>query len=331
MPLTNDQPPRLSITAYAENWPLRDVFKISRGAKTAADVIVVHVSDGMLTGRGEAVPYGRYGESVAGSLQTIEKLGAISDRDQLARALPAGAALNAVDCALWDFEAKYSKRRVTDSLGLPKLHHVTTAFTLSLDTPEIMAAKAREASHLPLLKLKLGGVGDAERMRAVRAARPDARLIADANEAWTPDMLAPLLAIAADLGFETVEQPLPEGADELLRAIDKPVPVCADESVHTARDILRLTGLYDAVNIKLDKAGGLTGALALHRAARNAGMKIMIGSMVATSLAIAPALILAQDADWTDLDGPLLLARDREHGVTISNGVIAPPSPELWG
>lgn len=330
MPLTNDQP-RLSISVHAENWPLRDVFKISRGAKTAADVIVVHVTDGVVTGRGEAVPYARYGESVAASLQAIEALGGISNRDALARALPAGAALNAVDCALWDFEAKLSGRRVTDILGLPAQRSVTTAFTLSLDTPEIMAAKAREASHLPLLKLKLGGAGDAERMQAVRAARPDARLIADANEAWTADMLAPLLAIAAELRFETIEQPLPEGADELLRKIPKPLPVCADESVHTTRDIDRLTGLYDAVNIKLDKAGGLTGALALHRAARNAGMKIMVGSMVGTSLAIAPALILAQDADWTDLDGPLLLARDRDDGVSISNGVIAPPSPALWG
>lgn len=330
MPLTTDQP-RLSITARHETWPLRDVFKIARGAKTAADVIVVHVSDGTVTGRGEAVPYARYAESVAASLQAIEALGDVADRDALARTLPAGAALNAVDCALWDYEAKRKATRVADILGLPPLAPVTTAFTLSLDTPEIMAAKAREARHLPLLKLKLGGTGDAERMQAVRAARADARLIADANEAWTADMLAPLLSLAAQLGFETIEQPLPEGADEVLRTITRPVPVCADESVHTARDIERLAGLYDAVNIKLDKAGGLTGALQLHRAARTAGMKIMIGSMVATSLAIAPAITLAQDAEWTDLDGPLLLARDRDEGVTISNAVIAPPLPGLWG
>lgn len=323
--------PPLVVTARHETWPLREAFKISRGAKTAAEVIVVTVSDGRITGRGEAVPYTRYGESVAASLQAIEKLGAISGHDALAQALPPGAALNAVDCALWDYEAKRTGQRVSDLLHISGFNPVTTAFTLSLDTPDVMAAKAREARHLPLLKLKLGGAGDAERMQAVRAARPDARLIADANEAWTPEMLAPLLALAAELGFETIEQPLPEGADEMLRTLHKPVPVCADESVHTIDHLPRLTGLYDAINIKLDKAGGLTGARELHRAARSAGMKIMVGSMVATSLAIAPALILAQDAEWTDLDGPLLLARDREHGVTIENGVIAPPSPLLWG
>lgn len=328
--MTNNLP-RLSITAHSETWPLREVFKISRGAKVAAEVVVAHVSNGTVTGRGESVPYARYGESVTATLQSISGLSDIADRVALAGALTPGAALNAVDCALWDFEAKSAGKPVNNLIGTSPLKSVTTAFTLSLDTPEIMAAKARDARHLPLLKLKLGGAGDAERMQAVRAARPDARLIADANEAWTPDMLSPLLALAAALRFEAIEQPLAEGADEYLRSIPKPVPVCADESVHTVKDVSRLTGLYDAVNIKLDKAGGLTGALALHRAARDAGMKIMVGSMVATSLAIAPALILAQDAEWVDLDGPLLLARDRDGGVTISDGVIAPPLSDLWG
>lgn len=323
--------PRFSITARSETWPLRDVFKISRGAKTAAEVVVAHVSDGTFTGRGEAVPYARYGESVAATLQSILGLSEIGDRVALAGALPPGAAINAIDCALWDLEAKRAGKPVSALIGATPLKPVTTAFTISLDTPAIMATKARDVRHLPLLKLKLGGAGDAERMQAVRAARPDARLIADANEAWTPDMLAPMLGLAASLGFETIEQPLAEGADEHLRSIAKPVPVCSDESVHTVKDVSRLAGLYDAINIKLDKAGGLTGALALHRAARDAGMKIMVGSMVATSLAIAPALLLAQDAEWVDLDGPLLLARDRDGGVTISDGVIAPPSADLWG
>lgn len=324
-------PPRLTITAQSETWPLREAFKISRGAKTAANVIVVTVTDGTFTGRGEAVPYARYNETVPAALEAIAALNDLQDRTALADRLPPGAALNAVDCALWDYEAKRSGRPINELLGKPALKPVTTAFTLSLDTPGAMAAKAREVKHLLLLKLKLGGAGDAERMRAVRDARPDARLIADANEAWSPEMLAPLLREAAELRFECIEQPLPEGADDALRSIPHPLPICADESIHTVGDLPRLDGLYDAINIKLDKAGGLTGALALHTAARARGLKIMVGSMVATSLAIAPALQLAQDADWIDLDGPLLLAKDRDDGVLIANGVIAPPSPALWG
>ncbi len=321
----------MSVTVHHEVWPLREAFKISRGSKIAADVIVATVSDGQHTGRGEAVPYARYGESVAASLAAITALGPIRDATALASILPPGAALNAVDCAVWDFEAKRQGSSAAALAGCAALKPVVTAYTLSLDTPDAMAAKARSVPDLPLLKLKLGGAGDAARMAAVRHARPDARLIADANEAWTVDMLAELTALAARLGFETIEQPLPENADEALRGTHWPLPICADESVHTAADIPRLSGLYDAINIKLDKAGGLTGALALHRAARAAGMKIMVGSMVATSLAVAPAMILAQDAEWTDLDGPLLLAQDRAHGIAIVNGVMTPPSPKLWG
>ena len=321
----------LAVTARHETWPLREAFKISRGAKSAADVVVVTVSNGQITGRGEAVPYGRYGETIEGTLSAISNLQPIFPTTNMQNVLPAGAARNALDCALGDFLRKDCQTSVAHVLRVGDLKPVLTAFTLSLDTPEVMAAKARDAHHLPLLKLKLGGAGDADRMRAVRAARPDARLIADANEAWTPDMLPPLLALAAELGFETIEQPLPEGADDVLRTVHKPLPVCADESVHTVDDLPRLAGLYEGINIKLDKAGGLVSALELQRAARACGMKIMVGSMVATSLAIAPALILAQDAEWTDLDGPLLLARDREHGVQITDGVIAPPSPALWG
>jgi L-alanine-DL-glutamate epimerase-like enolase superfamily enzyme len=206
-----------------------------------------------------------------------------------------------------------------------------TAFTISLDTPEAMAAKAVEAVGLPLLKLKLGGSGDAERMRAVRHARPDARLLVDANEAWTPEILPDLIAVAAECNVEVIEQPLPASADEALRSAPHLVPLCADESVHTAADLDRLEGLYDAVNIKLDKAGGLTGAMALAREARQRHLKIMIGSMVATSLAVAPAMLLAADADWIDLDGPLLLARDRDPALRIENGLVWPPQRALWG
>lgn len=328
MPATR---PLLVISARQETWPLREAFNISRGSKTAANVIVATVTDGHHTGRGEAVPYARYGETVAAALADIAALGPISNRHDLATHLKAGAALNAVDCALWDYEAKRQGVSAASLAGYPKLLPVTTAFTLSLDTPEAMAAKAKSVPELPLLKLKLGGAGDAERMQAVRASRPDARLIADANEAWTINILPDLMAQAARLGFETIEQPLPENADEVLRGRHWSVSICADESVHTAADLPRLIRLYDAINIKLDKAGGLTGALALHKAARAAGMKIMVGSMVATSLAVAPAMILAQDAEWTDLDGPLLLKHDRDDGITIVSGVMTPPAPALWG
>jgi L-Ala-D/L-Glu epimerase len=322
----------LTIEAHAETWPLLEAFKISRGAKTAAHVIVATVTDGQFAGRGEAVPYARYNETVEAALLAIAGLGSLDNRNGLASALPPGAALNAVDCAFWDYDAKRQGVCAAALAGYgAALKPVTTAFTLSLDTPEAMAAKAKSVANLPLLKLKLGGQGDGVRMQAVRYARPDARLIADANEAWTADMLGELTATAAHLGFETIEQPLPEGADEALRGRRWPLPICADESIHTAADLPRLKGLYDAVNIKLDKAGGLTGGLALHKQARAMGLKIMIGSMVASSLAAAPALILAQDAEWVDLDGPLLLARDRDNGLHIVDGVIHPPKPALWG
>jgi L-alanine-DL-glutamate epimerase-like enolase superfamily enzyme len=322
---------QLNIRAHDEMWPLAEAFTISRGSKMAAHTIVAEVSDGAATGRGEAVPYARYGETVTGELARITALGAVASRAELLQALPAGAARNAVDCAFWDFEAKYNGISVAETLGCGTLRPVVTAFTLSLAAPDAMAAKARSVPELPLLKLKLGGPGDAERMRAVRAARPDARLIADANEAWTAEMLDHLMGVAAELRFETIEQPLPEHDDEILRGKRYSLPVCADESVKTAADLPRLSALYDAVNIKLDKAGGLTAALDLHTAARTAGLKIMVGSMVATSLAAAPALILAQDSDWADLDGPLLLLRDRDDGLDITNGLIMPPGPKFWG
>jgi L-Ala-D/L-Glu epimerase len=326
---------RLNLVVEVERWPITGGFTIARGSKHEAVVVVASISDGRDTGRGECVPYGRYGESVEGVVAAIEACaGAFRrgvSRAELASLLPAGAARNGLDCALWDLEAKRSGRRAASLAGLGPLHRVATAFTLSLGTPEAMAARAREASAYPLLKLKLGGDGDAERLAAVREAVPNARLIADANEAWQPDDLESLLAAAAASGVELVEQPLPAGGDELLEAIARPVPVCADESVHDRASLATIARRYDAVNIKLDKTGGLTEALLVAARARALGLKIMMGSMVATSLSMAPALLLAQDADWVDLDGPLLLARDRVPGLTYEAGLISPPPPELWG
>jgi L-alanine-DL-glutamate epimerase-like enolase superfamily enzyme len=320
------------IEARSEIWPLKEAFTISRGSKTAAHVVVVTVRDGAYEGRGEAVPYARYGETVDDMLADINRISpAIAGHRDLVHILKPGAALNALDCAFWDLEAKRSGKSVATLAGLSEPVTKLTAFTISLDTPDAMAAKAAEARDLPLLKLKLGGAGDAERMRAVRDARPDARLLVDANESWTPNLLAEFIAVAAACKVEVIEQPLPASAEDALRSIAHAVPICADESVHTAADLDHLEDLYDAVNIKLDKAGGLTGALVLSREARRRGLKVMIGSMVATSLAVAPAMLLAAEAEWIDLDGPLLLARDRQPSLRIENGMIFPPPSELWG
>jgi L-alanine-DL-glutamate epimerase-like enolase superfamily enzyme len=324
--------PAIDVEANSEVWPLKEAFTISRGSKTAAHVVVVVLRDGAYQGRGEAVPYARYGEAVPGVLDQIRSVARqLSSRAELANLLKPGAALNALDCAFWDLDSKRAGRSAAALAGLPEPGPKVTAFTLSLDRPEAMAQKARDALGLALLKLKLGGADDPARMRAVRQARPDARLIVDANEAWSPDVLQDLMAVAAECGVEIVEQPLPAGADDALRNFSRAVPVCADESVHTVADLPRLVGLYDAVNVKLDKAGGLTGAIALVREARQSGLKVMIGSMVATSLAVAPAMLLASDADWIDLDGPLLLAHDRHPGLRIENGCVFPPEAELWG
>lgn len=319
------------IEAKAEAWPLAKPFVIARGAKTEAHVIVARVAGGGQSGLGEAVPYARYGESVNDAVKALSGLQGPLTRARLPALLPAGAARNALDCALWDLAAKQAGKRAWELAGLPAPQPAMTCYTLSLGDPAHMAADARAVPHLKLLKLKLGGDGDPERMAAVRAARPDARLVADANEAWTVAQLEPFLAAAAAAGVELIEQPLPSADDAALSNIRRAVPVCADESAHTSDDLSRLGGRYDAVNIKLDKAGGLTEALAMAQAARAAGFKIMIGSMVATSLAAAPALLLAAYADWVDLDGPLLLGRDRDPPLMIADGWISPPSPELWG
>jgi L-alanine-DL-glutamate epimerase-like enolase superfamily enzyme len=323
--------PPIIIEAAHESWPLREAFTISRGAKTTAEVIVVTARCGAYAGRGEAVPYTRYGETVDAALEALHGLSSLTSRSDAQSLLPPGAARNALDCALWDLDAKQQARPAFELAGLAPIAPLLTCYTLSLGTPEAMAAKAASVRHLPLLKLKLGGAGDAERMLAVRAARPDARLVADANEAWLPELAADLFEAAAQARIELIEQPFPAQSDEILRSIPRSVAVCADESLHTRDGLPRLSGLYDAINIKLDKSGGLTEALALKREARKLGLKIMVGSMVATSLAAAPAMLLAQGADWVDLDGPLLLARDRDPAIEITDGVMAPPAPELWG
>jgi L-Ala-D/L-Glu epimerase / N-acetyl-D-glutamate racemase len=328
-------PLALKVEASAETWPIAGTFVIARGAKREAALVVASVSDGTHIGRGECCPYARYGETVEGVRDAIATLGEVQSRAELRRRMPAGAARNVLDCALWDWEAKRTGTSAAALAGLPALRPVTTAYTVSLGTPQEMAAKAAAAKSMPLLKLKLGGGtqdgGDAERMRRVRAACPGTRLIADANEGWTPDALPELMQIAAETGVELIEQPLPAGADQALAGLERKVPVCADESLHTRADLADLARYYDAVNIKLDKAGGLTEALALAADARAAGLRIMVGCMVATSLAMAPALLLAQDADWVDLDGPLLLARDRQPGLVYDGAVIHPPVPQLWG
>ncbi len=328
-------PGGLRLKVEVERWPIRGSFTISRGSKQEAMVVVASVSDGLNTGRGECVPYARYGESVKGVAGAIEacrpKIEGGLSRDDLQALLPAGAARNALDCALWDLEAKRSGQSAARLARLAAPHPVTTAFTISLGTPEAMAAQARAAAAYPLLKLKLGATGDEERLAAVREAAPRARLIVDANEAWSPYEIKWLLGAAAQAGVELVEQPLPADHDFLLASINRAVPVCADESTHSRAGLYGLTSRYDAVNIKLDKTGGLTEALAMKIEARALGLKVMAGCMVATSLAMAPALLLAQDADWVDLDGPLLLERDREPGLHYEGATISPPPSELWG
>jgi L-alanine-DL-glutamate epimerase-like enolase superfamily enzyme len=325
-------PPSLALAV--SRWPLIGRFAISRGAKTEAEVIVAEIQDGDLRGRGECVPYARYGETLDSVRVAIEALAspirAGLDREGLQSALPAGAARNAIDCALWDLAAKRAGRRAWEIAGLPAPAPVTTAYTISLDTPSAMADAAQRAKF-PLLKLKLGAADDPARLRAVRAARPDARLIVDANEGWRSGDLAANFAACVEAGVELIEQPLPSGGDGALLEIERSVPVCADESVHDRASLPALRGKYDLVNIKLDKAGGLTEALALADAALNEGFGIMVGSMVGTSLGVAPALLLASRARFVDLDGPLLLARDRPEGLRYSGAEISPPVPALWG
>ena len=325
----------LSLSVGAERWPIAGSFAISRGTKTQAVVVVAELSDGAYRGRGECVPYARYGETVAGVTAAIEAMApAVShglDQDGLQNAMPAGAARNALDCAFWDLAAKRAGRPVHELIGQPAPRPLTTAYTISLATPQAMAENAAKASGRTLLKVKLGGAGDAARIAAVRSAAPRSELIVDANEGWTPDDLEQNLAACAQAGVTLVEQPLRADCDHVLTRVARPIAVCADESVHECASLSALIGKYDAVNIKLDKAGGLTEALAMARQAEQLGFMLMVGCMVATSLAMAPAMLVAQRARIVDLDGPLLLARDRPQGLRYEDSLVHPPARVLWG
>jgi L-alanine-DL-glutamate epimerase-like enolase superfamily enzyme len=325
----------MELSVHIERWPLANAFTISRGSKTEAVVVVAELRDGAHRGRGECVPYARYGETpdsvaaaIEGSRPALERG---LDRLALQAAMPAGAARNALDCAFWDLAAKQTGRRVYALAGLEAPKPRVTAFTISLAAPAAMAEAAERAAARPLLKVKLGGDDDGKRIAAVRRAAPKAELIVDANEGWNDGNLAQNLKACADAGVTLIEQPLPEGRDEVLRRTARPIPVCADESVHDRASLDALAGKYDAVNIKLDKAGGLTEALALAAEAERRGLTIMVGCMVATSLAMAPAMLVAQRAGVVDLDGPLLLAKDRPDGLRYVGSLAYPAEPALWG
>ncbi|MEM8630472.1 MAG: N-acetyl-D-Glu racemase DgcA [Pseudomonadota bacterium] len=315
----------------AETFRLAEAFTISRGSRTEAKVLTVRLSDGTAEGWGECVPYARYGETLESVAAEVGGLPDAFDRASLQDLLPPGAARNAVDCALWDLEAKRAGVRAWDLAGLPAPGPEVTAFTLSLDTPGNMEAAARRHAQRPLLKIKLGTPDDMPRLEAVRRGAPDARIIVDANEGWSAEVYSHLAPHLARLGVALVEQPLPAGQDAALVGLDRPVPVCADESCHDRASLPGLKGKYDLVNIKLDKAGGLTEALALKAAAKAEGYGIMIGCMVGSSLAMAPAVILAQAAAVTDLDGPLLLAEDRPTPLKYDTAGVHPPEAALWG
>ena len=323
----------MKLIARAEQWQLAEVFAISRGSRTETELVAVELSDGELIGHGECMANPRYNETQEGVLATLNGLDLASGLDQgcLQTLLPAGAARNALDCALWDLEAKRSGMRVWELAGLQPPDYIITAFTLSLDTPEKMGASAKQHADRPLLKLKVTGEGDFERVAAVREGAPKARLIVDANEGWTADMVEPLSDQLGTLGVEMIEQPLPAKQDAVLADLVHPVPLCADESCHSSADLAQLKGRYEIVNIKLDKTGGLTEALKMKRVAYDLGFGVMVGCMVATSLAMAPAHLVAQGATYVDIDGPLLLARDRQFGLSYEGSRVEPPDAALWG
>lgn len=325
----------IRLTARIERFPTAGAWTISRGSVTEVEVVTAEARLGAAVGRGECRPYARYDEFAEGVIADIEavapELGDDPAAVDLGRLMAPGAARNAVDCALWDLRAKLTGRRVWQLAGLPEPKPVITAYSLSLDTPEKMRAKAAENADRPLLKVKLGGEGDLERIRAVREGAPKARIIVDANEGWTAETYANLAPELVALGVAMVEQPLPAWDDGALAGMARPLPVCADESCHDTASLAKLAGKYDMVNIKLDKTGGLTEALRLKAEAGRMGLRIMVGCMLATSLAMAPAVLVAQGAEIVDLDGPLLLARDRDHPLTYDAHGVHPPSPGLWG
>jgi L-Ala-D/L-Glu epimerase len=325
----------MNLTARIERWPVAGAFTIARGAKTHVDVVVAELSADGCTGRGEGTPIYYHGETaetvLAAVLAQADALAHGLTREGLQHRLPRGAARNALDCALWDLQAKRSGEPVWALAGLAEPKPRVTAFTISLAEPARMEADARRAADLPLLKLKLAGEGDVARVAAVRRGAPQARLIVDANEAWTGRDVAAEAAALVPFGVELIEQPVARGRDDLLDGVAAPVPLCADESLQDRADLPACIGRYQAINIKLDKCGGLTEALALAGEARAAGLKVMVGCMLATSLGIAPAMLAAEQARWVDLDGALLLAEDRPGGMRLRDGRLSPPPRELWG
>ncbi|UXT48963.1 dipeptide epimerase [Agrobacterium tumefaciens] len=323
------------LQATTERFPVAGSFTISRGTRTHADVVTCIIREGSFTGRGECVPYPRYGESIEGVLADIEAMAervtAGLTRQELQLAMKPGAARNAVDCALWDLEAKISGRSTAEQVLGQAAKPLVTAYTISLADPETMAAKTAENAGRPLLKIKTGTTDDEARLRAVRAAAPEARIIIDANEGWNDENIEYYLRLAAELKISLIEQPLPAGKDMILSRIDHPVLICADESVHSTKDLAGLRDRYDAINIKLDKTGGLTEALVMKTEAERLGFTIMVGCMLGTSLGMAPAVLAAQGTAFADLDGPLLLAQDRDPGLVYEGSLVYPAPPELWG
>lgn len=317
------------------SWPLQRVFRISRNEMTEVETVTCTLTEDGFSGRGEGIGVNYHGESIDSICEQLEsaraEIESCSTRDELYDILPAGGARNAIDCALWDLEAKSSGKPYWVIAGASQPVHVTTAFTLSLDTPEVMGERARECAHYSLLKLKLTGSGDLDRVRAVRENAPNSNIIVDANEAWTPELLEPYSAALVDLGVSLIEQPLPAADDDALLAFDSPIPICADESCMTSESVAALDGKYQFVNIKLDKTGGLTEALRLADTAEKAGYGLMVGCMAGSSLSMAPAFLVAQRCEFVDLDGPLLCSRDYDEGIRYDGNTMHLPSPSLWG
>ena len=321
----------MKIDVSQDSFPLKSAFRISRGSKTTADVVTVKLTRNGVQGWGECVPYPRYGETVESVTEQLQSVPPHITRADLIETLPAGAARNALDCAIWDVKAKETNRRVWQLANLPKPKPVQTAFTLSLGTVENMTRAATQNAHRPFLKLKVGTPDDLDRLVAVRNAAPDAKLVIDANEGWTIDDYQLLIDHLVDMNIALIEQPFPAGQDACLSNLDRPIPICADESVHTSEDLPALVGKYDCLNIKLDKSGGLTTAIDLKAKAQAMGFDIMVGCMVGTSLSMAPALLLASDATLVDLDGPLLLTKDRDTPISYDARGMHPAPAELWG
>jgi L-alanine-DL-glutamate epimerase-like enolase superfamily enzyme len=325
----------MQVNLVDESWLIEGSFTISRGSRTHANVVVVELQQGEYIGRGECVPYARYDESIESVIAELaalkEQIAAGLTRQEMQSLLPAGAARNALDCAYWDLACKKSGQRIWQQLEVPQPKPLMTAFTLSLDTPERMKEAAIKNAHRPLLKLKLAGEGDVERVAAVREGSPNARIIVDANEGWNEQQYLTMVPELVKLGVEMIEQPFPASDDAALAHLPRPITLCADESCHDSSSLKNIIGRYDMINIKLDKTGGLTEAIALKEEAEKAGLQIMVGCMVATSLAMAPAFIVAQNVQIVDLDGPLLLAEDRQSGIQFDESLMNVYQAELWG